>query len=151
MQAPCTFADFELDPARRSLTRSSGETVVIGAKAFDALVCLIAHAGDVVTRDTLSRTLWPTTVVEDNNLSQTIQALRRALGDAGPEHRYVVTVPRRGYQFVAQIAARADVAMKARRKRWPAHPALLVAAGISLLRLRAEPPKRVAVYRPILD
>jgi DNA-binding winged helix-turn-helix (wHTH) protein len=58
-----------LDPARRRLTRSSGESVVITAKAFDALICLIEHAGEVVSRATLSKTPWPNTVVEDNNLS----------------------------------------------------------------------------------
>jgi DNA-binding winged helix-turn-helix (wHTH) protein len=131
MQTPCTFGDFELDPARRSLTRSSGEAVEIGAKAFDALVCLIEQAGEVITRDTLARALWPTTIVEDNNLSQTIQALRRALGDAGPEHRYVATVPRRGYQFVAPVTALRALG-KAPRPRWRGPSALLVAAGISL-------------------
>lgn len=127
------FGAFELDPARRSLTRASGEPVALGGKAFDALACLLGHAGEVVSRDTLSSALWPTTVVEDNNLSQTIQALRRVLGDTGPEHRYIVTVPRRGYQFVAQMTPLPAVRMTSLRARWwRTHPALLVAAGISL-------------------
>jgi DNA-binding winged helix-turn-helix (wHTH) protein len=108
------FGAFELDPARRSLTRTSGQPVALGGKAFDALVCLIEHAGEVVTRDTLSSVLWPTTEVEDNNLSQTIQALRRALGDTGPRHLYIATVPRRGYQFVANVTARQSVSQRYR-------------------------------------
>jgi DNA-binding winged helix-turn-helix (wHTH) protein len=104
MQTTYAFGSFDLDSARR-LLRKSGEPVAIGGKAFDALVYLLEHAGRVVTRKELASALWPTTVVEDNNLSQTVQALRRALGDVGPEHVYVVTVPRRGYQFVGDVTA----------------------------------------------
>ncbi len=101
------FEGFELDPARRVLTRGDGTYVPITAKAFDALVCLAEHAGHVVTRQALAAALWPTTIVEDNNLSQTIAALRRALGDAQDEPRFVATVPRRGYQLVVAVRKRA--------------------------------------------
>ena len=141
MHPTYTFDAFELDPARRSLMRTSGEPVPLGGKAFDALLCLIEHAGHVVTRDTLSQALWPTTVVEDNNLTQTIQGLRRALGDTGPRHRYIVTVPRRGYQFVANVSVRlatnavtrreAALAGRAQAPR-RAHPVLLIAGAISI-------------------
>ena len=100
------FGGFLLDAAQRSLLRTTGETVTVGPKAFDALVYLVEHAGQVVERGDLAAALWPRAVVEDNNLSQTILALRRALGDAESGQRFVVTVPRRGYQFVAEVTRR---------------------------------------------
>jgi TolB-like protein/DNA-binding winged helix-turn-helix (wHTH) protein/tetratricopeptide (TPR) repeat protein len=130
------FGDFTLDPAQRLLTGKGGEPIAITAKAFDALVCLVAHAGEVVPRTALAEALWPRTVVEDNNLSQTILALRRALGDDSGEARYVVTVPRRGYQFVATVrrreheAAAASAATKTLDSppRWRRYAGVLVGA-----------------------
>jgi Tol biopolymer transport system component/DNA-binding winged helix-turn-helix (wHTH) protein len=92
------FGEFRLDPHKRVLTRAGGERIALTAKAFDALVHLIEHAGEVVTRTALNEALWPTTVVEENNLSQAISALRRALGED-----HVATVSRRGYQFTADV------------------------------------------------
>jgi DNA-binding winged helix-turn-helix (wHTH) protein len=100
------FGKFVLDPARRVLTRTSGDAVTIHSKAFDALMYLAQHSGDVVSRATLTDVLWPKAVVEDNNLSQTIRAVRLALGDTGTPYRYVATVQRRGYQFVAEVLER---------------------------------------------
>lgn len=92
------FGDFRLDPKSRTLLGPDG-LVTITAKAFDALVFVVEHAGELVERSTLTRMLWPKTIVEDNNLNQAIGALRRALGDG-----YIVTIPGRGYQFVAKVA-----------------------------------------------
>jgi Tol biopolymer transport system component/DNA-binding winged helix-turn-helix (wHTH) protein len=75
-----------------------GEPVKLTAKAFDALVYLVAHAGSLVGRSTLIEALWPRAVVEDNNLNQAIAALRRAIGSG-----HVVTVAGRGYQFVTPV------------------------------------------------
>jgi DNA-binding winged helix-turn-helix (wHTH) protein/Tol biopolymer transport system component len=91
--------EFRLDPQRRLLTRSDGAVVTLTPKAFDALVHLAEHAGELVTRAALTDVLWPSTVVEENNLSQQISLLRRALG-AG----YIATVARRGYQLTAPVA-----------------------------------------------
>ena len=77
--------------------------MVITGKPFDALVYLVERAHTVVSRHELARALWPATVVEDNNLSQTVLALRRALGDMQDAPRFLVTVPRRGYQFIANV------------------------------------------------
>lgn len=96
------FGEFRVETARRLLTRR-GETVAITAKPFDALVYLLEHAGTVVPREQLANALWPSTVVEDNNLSQTILALRRALNDAPETPEFIATVPRRGYQFIATV------------------------------------------------
>ena len=67
-----TFAGFQLEPARRLLIGPQGAPVKLTAKAFDALVYLVEHAGDLVDRSTLIGTLWPRAVVEDNNLNQAI-------------------------------------------------------------------------------
>jgi serine/threonine-protein kinase len=96
------FGAFRLEPARRSLTRNDGRPVEITSKAFDALVCLVEHAGTLVTRSELTQTLWPRTIVEDNSLNKLIAALRRALADDQGQH-YVVTLQGRGYQFVADV------------------------------------------------
>ena len=98
------FREFRLDTARRSLTRR-GESVAITGKPFDALAYLLEHAGTVVSREELANALWPSTVVEDNNLSQTILALRRVFDDAPDTPRFIATVPRRGYQFIADVRA----------------------------------------------
>lgn len=93
------FCGFQLDPRRRRFTRlADGESVAVTPKVFDALVLLVEHAGALVTRQTLTRALWPSTIVEENNLTQAIAALRRVLGDGT-----VATVPGRGYQFVADV------------------------------------------------
>src|SRR5262245_61673094 len=92
------FGDFRLEPHRRLLRRHGGEPLGVTGKAFDALVYLVEHAGALVTRAELSDFLWPSTVVEENNLSQAVSVLRRALGEG-----FITTVARRGYQFTAPV------------------------------------------------
>lgn len=95
--------EFRLDSRRRRLMRGDGAVVPLSGKAFDALAYLVQHAGRLVPRAELTKALWPTTVVEDNNLNVTISTLRRALGDEPGEQRYLVTVAGRGYQLVADV------------------------------------------------
>ncbi len=97
------FGGFRLEPQRRLLSRIDGEPVVVTDKAFGALVYLIEHAGQLVTKDELVKALWPTTVVEENNLYVAISALRRALKDESAAQRLIATVAGRGYQFVADV------------------------------------------------
>src|SRR5882672_2274372 len=92
------FGDFRLDPGRRRLERTDGAQLAVNAKAFDALVYLVEHAGEPVTRKALTEALWPKRVVEENNLTQAISALRRTLGDG-----YIATLAGRGYQFIAEV------------------------------------------------
>lgn len=93
------FNGFRLDPRRRLLVRlADGTAVAVTPKAFDALVFLVERAGELLTRQTLSKKLWPATVVEENNLTQAVAALRRVLGEG-----CIATVPGRGYQFVADV------------------------------------------------
>jgi Tol biopolymer transport system component/DNA-binding winged helix-turn-helix (wHTH) protein len=97
------FGGFRLDRARRLLSRADGTPVALASRGFDALLYLVEHSGELVPRAALMKGVWPTTVVEENNLNKVISALRDALGDAQDAERYVVTVPGRGYQFVAAV------------------------------------------------
>lgn len=97
------FGDLLLYPARKLLVR--GETqVVLGGRAFDLLVALVARAGEVVDHHALVAAVWPHTVVEENGLRVHMSALRKALGDS-PADQYVLTVPGRGYRFVKPVSA----------------------------------------------
>lgn len=97
------FAGHHLDTVGRELTAPGGTVLALTAKAFDVLVHLIEHRGDVVGKDALLAAVWPGRVVEENNLTQAISALRRALGTGAGDHRYIITVPGRGYRFVASL------------------------------------------------
>ena len=97
------FGDFRLDSRRRLLSRRDGAAVSLTAKAFDTLVFLVQHEGIVLHKDELMQAVWADTVVEENNLNQNISILRRALGEHRGDHRYIATVPGRGYQFVAKV------------------------------------------------
>src|SRR5688500_1024383 len=88
---------------RRQLVDPDGVPVQLMPKAIETLVHLVLNAGQTVTKDQLLRTVWPDTVVEENNLTQNISALRRAFGEKLGEHRFIVTIPGRGYRFVAPV------------------------------------------------
>lgn len=96
------FDGYRVDLERRLLLRGQ-EPVQLPAKALDVLLLLIQRKGEVVTKDELMRTVWPDAFVEEGNLSQSIHILRRALGESVEDHRYIVTVPGRGYRFVAEV------------------------------------------------
>ncbi len=93
------FETFRLDPARRLLFLESGEEVPLMPKAFDLLHYLVTHSGVVVEKDALMSAIWPDRVVEENNLTQNISALRRTLGEKSRDNRYIATVPGRGYKL----------------------------------------------------
>jgi adenylate cyclase len=98
------FSGFILDPAKRTLTGPGGVAVDLKPKVFDTLAALAARAGEVVGKRELLEAVWPGIVVEENNLSQAISSLRKALGeDRKDGRRLIVTVPGRGYQFVPHV------------------------------------------------
>lgn len=107
------FGEFRLTVSARSLERN-GAPIQLGSKAFEVLVCLVSHAGEVVTKDELLRTVWPESFVEEGNLPQHIFALRKALGDRAG---YIITIPGRGYQFTEPVRDAAEHPDK------PEHPA----------------------------
>lgn len=98
------FEGFRVDVQRRRLLRADGSAIALTPKAFDTLLYLLQQPGEVVEKDALLAAVWPGVVVEDNNLSQAVSALRKALGDDLEAPRFIQTVPRRGLRFVARVA-----------------------------------------------
>src|ERR1700687_2904498 len=98
------FGDFRLDAGKRLLIRSDGKPVPLTPKAYETLAYLVEHTGSVISKDELMQGIWPGTAVEENNLTQNISLLRRALGEERGEHRFISTIPGRGYQFIAPVS-----------------------------------------------
>lgn len=96
------FDGFRVDPVRRRLLRG-GEAVPLTPKAFSILLVLLEKRGEVMEKDDLIERVWPDTHVSEANLTQNVSSLRKALGERANDHRYVVTVPGRGYSFVADV------------------------------------------------
>src|SRR5262252_5513690 len=92
------FGPFRLDETERLLLRA-GEPVGLTPKVFDTLVALLERSGRLVEKDELMARLWPDTFVDEGALTRNISDLRKALGG----ERYVETVPKRGYRFVAPV------------------------------------------------
>ena len=130
------FGPFRLDSGQRVLLRN-GEPVPLQPKALDILLLFVRNPGQLITKERLLSAIWPNLVVEESNLSQNIFVLRKALGDGEPGHRYIVTLPRRGYQFAETVHAR---------------PAAVVAAGDAGddAAVAAVHPARTRVLRPFL-
>jgi TolB-like protein/DNA-binding winged helix-turn-helix (wHTH) protein/tetratricopeptide (TPR) repeat protein len=160
MQAPqphpiYEFGDFELDALRRVLvSRTDGQQVNITGRVLEALVYLVERPGQLVEKNALIEALWPHVIVEEGNLTQTIHTLRRVLGEKPGEHRYIATVPGRGYRFVAEVKVRAertklDVVPSRRHKIGLAGAALsivlLVVVAVLAWRGRDQPIEEPAV------
>ena len=101
-----SFGDFTLDLREGQLLSRDGGPVSLTPKAFETLVALVEHSGHVLSKDELMKKVWPDSFVEENNLSQNISQLRRALQSAGGDAAadLIETVPRRGYRFRAQVS-----------------------------------------------
>lgn len=102
------LGDFVLDGGRRCLVRGDGSAVALTPRLYRALELLASRPGELFDKRELMQALWPGQVVEDNNLSQLVSALRRALGDDVEPHRYIRTEPRRGLRLVAPVSATGD-------------------------------------------
>lgn len=98
------FGDFRVDVSQRLLLlKASGRPFPLSSRAFDILLLFLEHPGELLDKSALMAAVWPTVVVDENNLNQHISALRRVLGERPEEHRFIVTVPGRGYRFVAAV------------------------------------------------
>jgi predicted ATPase/DNA-binding winged helix-turn-helix (wHTH) protein len=97
-----SFGPYRLLAAQRLLLEGD-QPVRLGSRAFDILEALVERAGEVVGKEQLIARAWPQTFVEESNLKIQMSALRRALGDGQGGNRYVITVPGRGYNFVAPV------------------------------------------------
>lgn len=98
------FGEFRLDTAKRELVGPQG-VVSVPSRAFDVLLYMASHPGELLEKSAILKAVWPDTVVEEGNLSRCIFELRRALGDTASEARFIATIPGRGYQFVAKVRA----------------------------------------------
>ena len=96
------FDDFKVDRVRRKLLRGE-RNIHLTTKAFDLLVVMAEHNGELLERNRLIELVWPGQLVEESNLSVTVSALRKALGEHKGEDRYIVTIPRQGYRFIADV------------------------------------------------
>ena len=95
------FGSFRLSATRRELWEN-GVPVTLGTRAFDVLLALVRRRGELATKNELMEEVWPGTAVEENNLTTHIATLRRALGEDSAA-KYILTVPGRGYRFVAPV------------------------------------------------
>src|SRR5262249_29572820 len=115
---------FRLD-TRKRLLMSGNEIVMLPPKAFDTLLSLIENNGSVVSKEDLLRMVWPDEFVEENNLAQNISKIRRVLEDASGDTKYIETIPKRGYRFVANVEVIDSTAVSPQKEipsviRWPA-------------------------------
>lgn len=106
------FGDFALEVGQQRMLRlDSGESIPLTGKAFDTLVYLVEHAGELLDKDVLLQAIWPGLIVEENSLTQIVSTLRQLLGEARGENRYIATISRKGYRFVAKVTRRDQLAL----------------------------------------
>ena len=96
----------QIDACR--LLGPDGAVIELTPRLFDALLFMVEHAGELLDKDRLLEVLWPDLVVEENSLSQIVSALRKALGENAQQPRFIQTVPRRGFRFIAPVALVGD-------------------------------------------
>src|SRR5688572_17768583 len=98
------FDRFILDPRDRQLTRD-GAPVELNARYLDALALLVSEAGRLVSKDRFLDEVWRGVPVTDEALTQCVRTLRRRLGDDAARPRFIETVPKHGYRFIAPVEA----------------------------------------------
>jgi serine/threonine-protein kinase len=110
MQTPSVhsyeFGEFQLDTGKRLLRRLDGTQVPLTPRVFETLLYMVEHHDAVLDKERIMEAVWPDSIVEENNLAQAISKLRQVLGETPGSHSYIVTVPGRGYRFVAEVNKR---------------------------------------------
>lgn len=96
------FGEFVVDTDQRVLLRD-GKPVSLTPKVFDTLLILVESSGRIVEKEEIKKRLWPDTFVEEANIAFNIQQLRKTLNDDARNPRYIGTVARRGYRFIAEV------------------------------------------------
>ncbi len=99
------FGPYRIDAGERLLHRGE-DLVSLPPKALDTLLVLLESAGRMVDKSDLMKAIWPDTFVEEGALTRNVSLLRKALEDTGDEPRYIETIPKRGYRFIAPVEAR---------------------------------------------
>src|SRR5688572_14797098 len=97
-----TFDGFALDPDDRRLSRA-GEPVELSSRYLDALALMLRESGKLITKDRFMDEVWQGIPVTDEALTQCIRTLRRQLGDDAARPRFIETVPKHGYRFIADV------------------------------------------------
>ncbi|MCD4750525.1 MAG: winged helix-turn-helix domain-containing protein [Thermoanaerobaculales bacterium] len=165
------FEDFVLDPSRRTL-ECKGAEIAIGDRAIGVLIELVSSAGRMVGKRDLLDTVWDDVVVGEDNLTKAVGEIRSVLGDSPAEARFVRTVHRRGYVFVAPVSSPSDdmaaplrppvdeapalEKVDSSRKRW-LMPAVVAVCGVLFLaavviRMELGPATRPATPQsPFID
>jgi TolB-like protein/DNA-binding winged helix-turn-helix (wHTH) protein len=105
------FGEFQLDTGKRLLRRLDGTPVPLTSRVFDTLLYMVRHHDAVLDKERIMEAVWPDSIVEENNLAQAISKLRQVFGETPGSHSYIVTVPGRGYRFVADVNERAEGAV----------------------------------------
>jgi TolB-like protein/predicted negative regulator of RcsB-dependent stress response len=105
------FGPYILDGRERVLMRD-GQPVALAPKAVDTLLVLLRNSGHLVEKNQLMSEVWPSTYVEEQNLTQNISILRKVLSDGTAASNYIETVPRRGYRFLVSVRRVSDGASR---------------------------------------
>ena len=96
------FANFRIDVAKHRLLKD-GEPLPVTPKAVEILLLLAQNSGRIVEKDELMAAIWPDTVVEESNLTQTVYVLRKILGQDASGEKFIQTIPKRGYRFLHEL------------------------------------------------
>lgn len=96
------FGDFVLNANTRVLSRD-GATIPLTPRVLDTLLAFVGRPGETITKDELMSSIWPDSFVEEANLTQNVAVLRKALGENPRQHRFILTVPGKGYRFVPEV------------------------------------------------
>lgn len=159
------FGAFEVNPDTGEVSKH-GVRLKLHDKPFQVLLALLEHPGEIVTRKALQERLWPgdTFVEFENGLNNAISRLRETLGDSADSPRYIETVPRRGYRFVAPVETERrgepavpapPVAQGGQRKAWlivvGIAAAVLAVIGYQMMKPAAKPPLDSLVVLPLVS
>lgn len=137
------FGPFRLDALNRVLLREA-EVLPISPTIIETLLVLVENRGNIVTKEDLLKAVWPDTAVEETNLTHNVSVLRKTLGEGPGEQRYIQTIPKRGYRFVATVrevregaateaASRANLTMLPQFRNRPARRRWFAAGGLMAL------------------
>ncbi|HEV7374515.1 MAG TPA: alpha/beta fold hydrolase [Pyrinomonadaceae bacterium] len=137
------FGVFRIDVAERVLLGEKG-VVSLTPKAFDTLLVLVENSGHMLSKDELMEKVWPDSFVEENNLAQNISALRKALDEEDSGQKYIKTVPKRGYRFVADVRESRESEDERAEQRTPA----VIDSPPSVVRHEASRRFKFALERP---
>src|SRR5215203_5648059 len=101
------FKAFRLEVEERQLLHHD-QPVPLTPKAFDVLVTLVERGGHLVEKDEILRIVWSNSFVEEANVARTVHTLRKVLGDDGNGNKFIETVAKKGYRFVAEVNEAAE-------------------------------------------